>query len=58
MKEVGEEKIGESNEEIEIESEEKARAIINANVQYKNQSYILWGKRKDIATGTIIEFTK
>lgn len=36
----------------------EARAIINANVQYKNQSYILWGKRKAIATGTIIEFTK
>lgn len=34
-----------------------ARAIINANVQYKNQFYVLWGKRKAIAHGTIIEFT-
>lgn len=36
----------------------EARAIINTNVQYKNQFYLLWGKRKAIATGTVIEFTK
>ena len=35
-----------------------ARAIINTNVQYKNQFYLLWGKNKAIANGTIIEFTK
>lgn len=35
-----------------------ARAIINTNVQYKGQFYLLWGKRKAIATGTIIEFTE
>lgn len=35
-----------------------ARAIINANVHYKYQFYLLWGKRKAIATGTIIEFTE
>lgn len=35
-----------------------SRAIINTNVQYKNQFYLLWSKNKAIATGTIIEFTK
>lgn len=35
-----------------------ARAIINTNIQYKNQFYLLWGKQKAIATGTVIEFTK
>lgn len=34
-----------------------ARAIVNTNVQFKNQLYWLWGKRKAIATGTVIEFT-
>ncbi len=37
---------------------EGARAIINTNVQYKYQFYILWFKCKAIATGTIIEFTE
>ena len=36
----------------------KPRAIVNVNVQFKNQYYILWSKKKAIATGTIIEFTK
>ena len=36
----------------------EARAIINTNVLYKNQFYLLWGKRKAIATGKVIEFTK
>lgn len=36
----------------------ESRAIINTNIQYKNLFYILWGKRKAIATGTVIEFTK
>ncbi|MDO4929903.1 MAG: hypothetical protein Q4E59_02080 [Bacteroidales bacterium] len=35
-----------------------ARAIINPTIQYKNQFYVLWAKRKAIATGTIIEFVK
>ncbi len=35
-----------------------ARAIINTNVQYKNQFYLLWGKNKAIVNGTIIEFIK
>lgn len=35
-----------------------ARAIINVNIQYKFQNYGFWWKRKAIATGTIIEFTK
>ncbi|MGL5958650.1 MAG: DUF6567 family protein [Phocaeicola sp.] len=33
-----------------------ARAIINTNIQYKKIDYVLWGKRKAIANGTIIEF--
>lgn len=36
----------------------KARAIVNVNVQFKNQYFLLWSKKKAIATGTIIEFTK
>ena len=35
----------------------EAHATINTNVQYKNQFYLLWMKRKAIANGTIIEFT-
>ncbi len=35
-----------------------SQAIINANVQFKNQLYWLWGKRKAIANGTVIEFIK
>lgn len=35
-----------------------ARAIINTTVQYKTQGVIFVVKRKAIATGTVIEFTK
>ena len=35
-----------------------AKAIINTNIQYKNQCYVFWGKKKAIAQGTIIEFIK
>lgn len=37
---------------------DKPRAIINSNIQYKNQFYFFWSKTKAIATGTIIEFTE
>ncbi|MCQ2257013.1 MAG: hypothetical protein MJZ41_03345 [Bacteroidaceae bacterium] len=33
-----------------------ARAIVNVNVMYRNQGYILFGKKKAVATGTLIEF--
>lgn len=36
----------------------ESQAIINTNVQFKNQFYLLWGKTKAIANGTVIEFTK
>lgn len=36
----------------------RARAIINTTVQYKDQGLIIIYKRKAIATGTVIEFTK
>ena len=36
----------------------ESQAIINTNVQYKNQFYIFWGKKKAIAHGTVIEFIK
>lgn len=36
----------------------EARAIINTNIYYKNEFYVVWRKRTAIATGTIIEFTK
>lgn len=35
---------------------DKPRAIINSNIQYKNQFYFFWSKSKVIVTGTIIEF--
>lgn len=35
-----------------------ARAVINPNVQYKNQFYFFWTISKAIATGTVIEFYK
>lgn len=36
----------------------EARAIINTNIHYKNQFYVVWTKRTAIATGTVIEFTE
>ncbi|MBR6750088.1 MAG: hypothetical protein IKM10_06330 [Bacteroidaceae bacterium] len=35
-----------------------SQAIINSNVFYRAQFYLLWSKTKAIATGTIIEFEK
>lgn len=36
----------------------ESQAIINANVQFKSSFYLLFGQRKAIANGTVIEFTK
>lgn len=41
-----------------LQMQGNARAVINTNIQYKNQFYVLWGKKKVIANGTIIEFVK
>lgn len=35
-----------------------SRAVVNINIQQNTMGYVLWGKRKAIATGTLIEFTK
>lgn len=35
-----------------------SQAIINTNVHFRTQFYFLWGKRKAIAHGTVIEFIK
>lgn len=35
-----------------------SRAVINSNITYRNSFHVLWGTRKAIATGTLIEFTK
>lgn len=37
---------------------EGSRAVVNINIQQKTMGYVLWAKRKAIATGTLIEFTK
>lgn len=37
---------------------EGSRAVVNINIQQKTMRYVLWAKRKAIATGTLIEFTK
>ena len=35
----------------------KPRAIVNVNVRYKYQYYVLFGQIKVVATGDIVEFT-
>lgn len=35
---------------------QESQAIINTNVQYKNQFYFLWCTKQAIANGTVIEF--
>ncbi len=37
---------------------EGSQAIINTNIQYKDQFMVIFTRRKAIATGTIIEFTE
>ena len=54
QKSLRESAMGEMLKKANMQGE--ARAIINTNVQYKTQFYLLWGKQKAIATGTIIEF--